>query len=192
MCCRSIPDFINRFDCSVDCRIKANGIICTGYIFIDRTGNTDNRHLVLGIQGTGPSETTVPANHDQAFHTMLLQVSGCFTAAFFRHKILAARRFQHSATHLYYIGNVSGFHRENIIIDKPLVTITDTHYSNAMKDSGTHYSAYCRIHTRCISSRGQHRNLLYHKVLFLIISFRYGQNHLHHAHCLPVYRSVPT
>ena len=65
---------IDGFNGRVDRRIITNAVVCSGEVIVDRTGSAYGRKPEFVAEGQGTCKSTVPADGDQAFDTVIDQL----------------------------------------------------------------------------------------------------------------------
>ena len=156
---RSISDLIDGFHGCIDSSIKTDGIICTGNIQVNGSGNTDSIDALIGqLLGTGKG--TVTTDNYQAIDTILLAGLYCGSQTFRSTHLGTSCCIQDRTAALNDIGNITAGHVYHLIIDQAIIALQDPLYRNVLSQGSSYDRTDRRIHARCITTAGQDTDCL--------------------------------
>ena len=152
-----VAQFINAFNRSIACRVKADGVVSADNIVVNRAGHTDAGYAQAG-QRLRTAERPVTAAADQPVNPEILTSIDCFLQPFFGHHFLAAGGVKHGAALTDNAVNAARRHLNDIAVNEAAVAPADTEYGNAMCRSCAHDSADHSVHARGVAAAGEDAN----------------------------------
>ena len=145
---------VHRFKNGIHRRVKANGIVGSGDIVINSTRNSNSGNSVES-KVCSASERSVATDSNDSVDIMLLTGIYRLLDTLLGLELGATVGIKHSSAVSDYIGYRSGSEGDHLLGDKSAVSADYSHYLNALVQSLSCNSSYCRVHTGSVAARGE-------------------------------------
>ena len=151
-----VAQLIDTFNRSIAGRVKADRVISTHDIIIDRTRHADAGYALAG-QRLRPAERTVAAAADQSVDPQITAGIRRLLQPFVGQHLLAAGGIQHRAALADDPVHAARRHLDDIAVNQAAVAAADAKHGDIVRRSGADRTDQC-VHARRVAAAGEHAN----------------------------------
>ena len=148
---RSILDLVDGFHSSIDCCVKADRVICTCDVEVDRSGNADRVDPVAG-KSLRAAVRTVAADDNDTVDTVFVADLRSSLLHFLFLELRASGCAQYGTALMDDTCDINGFHLVELFVEKALVTsLNSDHFALIVH----RFSRNCtdrRVHSGSVSA----------------------------------------
>ena len=153
----SILNLIDSFHRCVNRSVKSDGVIGTGYVKVDGSGKTNGVDTVSGKCLRTSVWTVSTDNHDSVYAVLTADIRSVgLDLRLLEFKTSCGSKNCTAA--LNSVGYIPRLHIKDLLCEKTCIPLFNTFYLEPSGNSGTHYRADCRVHSRCVAAACKDRN----------------------------------
>ncbi len=168
-----IAYLVDGIDYRIERRIVTYRRVGAAEVVVDRTGQSDDRYIVLLGEDARTGQRSVAADDNQRIDACRTHVVIGRLAPLGRGELLAARRFQDRAALLYDIAHAARGKVLDLVIYQAVVSALDTLDAEFVVYSRSRHGTYRRIHAGGIAARGQNTDCLDCCHILQLLSYNY-------------------
>ena len=148
-----VADLVDTLHDGVERGVVANRGIGAVKVIVNRTGQSDARHVELVGKDACSGQRTVTADDHQGINALSHHIVVGQLAALFGHEFLAAGRFQHRTATLDDVAHILGGKLLDFVLDQTFIAPVNTFHPIARSDCGTRHGTDSRVHSRRVTAR---------------------------------------
>ena len=147
-----VTEFVHTINDSVEGRVVTDGGVRAPEIVVNRTGDADDRDIILLREQASASKRAIAADDDQGINLLFLNGIVRALTPFGSLELLAASGFENRTSALDDSTHILGRELLYLIVHEAFVATEDGFDADVVSDSSAGDGAHCCIHSRSIAA----------------------------------------
>ena len=147
-----VTEFVHTINDSIERRVVTDGGVRAPEVVVNRTGDADNRDIILLREQASASKRAITADDDQGINLLFLNgIVGTLTP-FGSLELLAASGFENRTSALDNTAHILGSKLLYFVVHEAFVAAENSFDADVVSDSSAGDGAHCCIHSRSITA----------------------------------------